>query len=146
MPSLTLSWRRSLSYRNQSIDLLCKSMDYFLYDNGLGHENVNWSDVIIIIISIKTHMYILVSLSYVARNTVSKIHDVKKWPQCFENINTIQSLTLKFDNKFDNNVSNLIIKVRMSNRCLLTWLFLPAKNLLKVKQLEQVKEIINVSK
>ena len=27
--------RRPLSYRNQSIDLLCKSMDWFLYDNGL---------------------------------------------------------------------------------------------------------------
>ena len=38
---LTLSWRRSLSYRNQSIDLLCKSMDWFLYDNGPRHERVN---------------------------------------------------------------------------------------------------------
>ena len=35
---LNLSWRGSLSYRNQSIDLLCKSMDWFLYDNGLRHE------------------------------------------------------------------------------------------------------------
>ena len=33
--SLTLSWRRSLSYGNQSIDLLCKSIDWFLFDNGL---------------------------------------------------------------------------------------------------------------
>ena len=39
--SLTLSWRRPLSYNNQSIDLLCKSMDWFLYDNGLRHERVN---------------------------------------------------------------------------------------------------------
>ena len=29
-----------LSYRNQSIDLLCKSMDWFLYDNGLRYERV----------------------------------------------------------------------------------------------------------
>ena len=35
---LTLSGQRSLSYRNQSIDLLCKSMEWFLYDNGLCHE------------------------------------------------------------------------------------------------------------
>ena len=28
-------------YRNQSIDLLGKSMDWFLYDNGLRHERVN---------------------------------------------------------------------------------------------------------
>ena len=38
--SLTLSWRRPLSYRNQSIDLLCKSMDWLRYDNGLRHERV----------------------------------------------------------------------------------------------------------
>ena len=39
---LTLSWRKPLSNRNQSIDLLCKSMDWFLYDNGLRHERVNY--------------------------------------------------------------------------------------------------------
>ena len=33
---LTLSWRKPLSHRNQSIDL-----DLFLYDNGLRHERVN---------------------------------------------------------------------------------------------------------
>ena len=38
---LTLSWRRPLSYRNQSICLQTKSMDRFLYDNGLRHEKVN---------------------------------------------------------------------------------------------------------
>ena len=38
---LTLSWRRPISYRNQSADLLCKSMDWFLYDDGLQHEGVN---------------------------------------------------------------------------------------------------------
>ena len=37
---LTLSWRRPISYRNQSIDLLRKSMDWFLYDIGLRHERV----------------------------------------------------------------------------------------------------------
>ena len=34
-PCLTLSWRRPLSYRNQS-------MDWFLYDNDLRHERVNF--------------------------------------------------------------------------------------------------------
>ena len=34
--TLTLSWRRPLLYRNQSIDLL-----WFLYGNGLRHERVN---------------------------------------------------------------------------------------------------------
>ena len=37
---LTLSRRRPWSYRSQSINLLCKSMDWFLYDNGLRHESV----------------------------------------------------------------------------------------------------------
>ena len=39
---LILSCRRPLSYRNQSIDLLCKSMDWFLYDRTLRHERVNY--------------------------------------------------------------------------------------------------------
>ena len=30
-----------LSYRNQSIDLRTKSLDWFLYDNGLRHERVH---------------------------------------------------------------------------------------------------------
>ena len=38
---LTLSWRRPLSYRNQSTDLLRKSVDWFLYENGPRHERVN---------------------------------------------------------------------------------------------------------
>ena len=38
--TLTLSWRRSLSSRNQSIGLLCKSMDWFPYDNDHHHQRV----------------------------------------------------------------------------------------------------------
>ena len=37
---LTLSWQRPLSYRNQSINLRSKSMDWFLYNNGLRHKRV----------------------------------------------------------------------------------------------------------
>ena len=36
--SLTLSWRRALSYKNQSIDFVCKSVDCFLYERDLRHE------------------------------------------------------------------------------------------------------------
>ena len=36
----TLSWRRPLSYRNQSIDLQSKSVNWFLYDKDLHHERV----------------------------------------------------------------------------------------------------------
>ena len=37
---LTLSWRRSLSYRNQSIDIQSTPIDWFLYDRDLRHERV----------------------------------------------------------------------------------------------------------
>ena len=39
---LTLSWRRSLSYRNQSIDLQSKSLGWFLYDRDFRHKKVKW--------------------------------------------------------------------------------------------------------
>ena len=39
---LNVSWRRSLSYRNQSIDLQSKSMDWFLRDRKLRHERVKY--------------------------------------------------------------------------------------------------------
>ena len=45
--SLTLSWRRPLSYRNQSIDLHSKWMYWFLYDNGLRHERVKENEICI---------------------------------------------------------------------------------------------------
>ena len=38
--ALTFSSRRSLVYRNQPIDLLCKLMDWFLYDKDIRHERV----------------------------------------------------------------------------------------------------------
>ena len=41
--SLTLSWRRSLSYRNQSIDLLSKLVDWSLYDRDFRHKKAKAS-------------------------------------------------------------------------------------------------------
>ena len=41
MIALILSRRRPLSYRTLPIDLRSKSMDSFLYDNGLRLERVN---------------------------------------------------------------------------------------------------------
>ena len=40
---LTLLWWRSLSHRNKSINLLCKSMDWFLHDRDICHERINSS-------------------------------------------------------------------------------------------------------
>ena len=37
-PGLTLSWGKFLSYGNQSIDMLCKSVNWFLYDRDLRHR------------------------------------------------------------------------------------------------------------
>ena len=37
---LILSWRRSLSYRNQFIGLQSKSVEWFQYDRGFRHERV----------------------------------------------------------------------------------------------------------
>ena len=37
---LILSWRRLLSYRNQSIDLESNGLDWFLYNRDIRHERV----------------------------------------------------------------------------------------------------------
>ena len=44
----TFLWRRSLSYRNQSIDFLCKSMGWFLYVTDYvrkGSNKVNYQQM-----------------------------------------------------------------------------------------------------
>ena len=38
---LALSWRKFLSYRNQSTDVLCKPMDWFLYGRDFRLKGVN---------------------------------------------------------------------------------------------------------
>ena len=50
---LTLSWRRSLSYRNKSIDMQSKSMDWFLFNWYLRHERVNY---IILVLSLRRNI------------------------------------------------------------------------------------------
>ena len=57
---LTLSWKWSLLFRNQSIDLLCKSMDWFLH-NGLRHERVKLTFVVHVLkqISLKSCFILL---------------------------------------------------------------------------------------
>ena len=37
---LNFSWRKSLSYRNQSIDLFWKSMDWYPYDRNFFNEEI----------------------------------------------------------------------------------------------------------
>ena len=38
--SLTVSWRRSISYRHQSIYFQCKSMNWFIHGRDLRHDRV----------------------------------------------------------------------------------------------------------
>ena len=54
--ALTLSWRRSLSYRNQAIDLLCKLMEWFLYDKDIRHEKLIRSSFIILTSKVCSYM------------------------------------------------------------------------------------------
>ena len=58
---LTLSWQRSVSYRNQSIDLQSKSIDWFLYNKDLRHKRVERvSKKLYVIHTNKTFMKLLV--------------------------------------------------------------------------------------
>ena len=52
--SLTLSWQKFLTHRNQSIDLQIKLMDWFLYDRDICHERVTPKerDIFTILLSI----------------------------------------------------------------------------------------------
>ena len=48
---LTLSWRRQLSYRNQSIDLLCKSIDWLLYITAFVMKDLKSIDLTQVLMS-----------------------------------------------------------------------------------------------
>ena len=48
---LAHSRQRPLSFRNQSIDLLHKSMDWFLYDNSLHLERGYWCLEIVVCVT-----------------------------------------------------------------------------------------------
>ena len=52
---LTLSWRRSLSYRNH---LLCKSVDWFLYDRDLCHERDNFDTIPLLNCELLVHSWV----------------------------------------------------------------------------------------
>ena len=56
---LTLSWRRSLSYRNQSIDLQSKSIDCFLYCKDAHREKVKLKAILKIPRTVFRETYVL---------------------------------------------------------------------------------------
>ena len=89
---LTVSWRRPLSYRNQSIDLRCnKSMDWFLYDNGLYHERVKLSPSIKLIRN-NTH------LPFINLITDEKVNSDIFWINRIENIKNKQEKIIYIEN------------------------------------------------
>ena len=47
-----------LSYRNQSIDLRSKSMDWFLYDDGIRHERVNNTGTLSVLLNYKAMLIV----------------------------------------------------------------------------------------
>ena len=56
-PILTLSWRRLFPYKNQSIDLHSKSMDWSLYDYSRRHERARSMKHFLISISVSKVNY-----------------------------------------------------------------------------------------
>ena len=57
------------SYRNQSIDLQSKSMDWFLYDNGLRHERVKEA-----LIKVRTYLILLIIANSCVAIGVADLH------------------------------------------------------------------------
>ena len=73
---LTLSWRRAISYRNQSIDLLCKLMDWFLYGIGLHHERVKRS---LTLLCWDIHQFVFLTWIHVRNLSFSVLAAFKYW-------------------------------------------------------------------
>ena len=69
---LTLSWRRSVPYRNQYIDLQSKSMGWFLYNNALRHERVN---ILFLFFTLsKSHWFLVQPFSFKLITHTVKFH------------------------------------------------------------------------
>ena len=70
---LTLSWQRSLSYRNQFIDLVCKSIDWLLYYRDLYCERIkllkHWYDT--------KNVYDTIQRTFMMRHKERLWHDTK---------------------------------------------------------------------
>ena len=101
--NLTLSWRRSLSYRNQSIYLLHKSVHWFLYGNSLRHERVK---------SKLEKMFVQYSAS---GRPVSKFTFWLNWPLLFTNLTFNLKIFEDFLSHLHGNYKHDIYNERDSN-------------------------------
>ena len=88
--TLTLSWRRSLSYRNQSIDLLCKSRTGFYMIGTFAMKELK--------ITTNNGLYLLDVFQYY-KNTRENIQSIKCWifPSMISLVTFAPKLTLKKD-------------------------------------------------
>ena len=79
---LTLSWRKPLSYWNQSINLLRKSMDWFLHDNGLHHERFKKHNIMLeyeVTICENSMQYCRTNFKYRKNRTTKYEHSQQKF-------------------------------------------------------------------
>ena len=120
---LTLSWWRPLSYRNQSTDLLRKSMEWLLYDNGIRHERVKmgkkWRKMLTPTYSLKFKNIILFlnrALYFFSndhiRNVVSTLPDV-------ENDNAVSMLSNVV--QFNIEKHNVVLRCKFQHWCDFVW-------------------------
>ena len=127
---LTLSWRRQLSYRNQSIDLLCKSVDWFLYMTASVMKDLKSIDLTQVLMSfgaedIFKNVFSLIYYNSSLRHRFGSLW----WENRNKKLNTwrtghdssikkILNLCLKLSNweiDFDEFLSGIIHLVRMQN-------------------------------
>ena len=84
---LTLSWRPSLSYSNRSTDLICKSIDWLIYDRELRHEKVKGFQIRAIELQIQKQPSTGVLIKRYSEN-MQKVPNIPSG-QCFRNASRI---------------------------------------------------------
>ena len=83
---LILLWRKPLSYRNQYIDLLCKLLDWLLYDRTLWHKKViytrtrstDWENRLVTLRSCEDTLIFLIVLELQLCNTLANLIETTK--------------------------------------------------------------------
>ena len=83
---LTLSWRRSLSYRNQSINFLCKLVDWFLYDRdphswkSYDGDGRIQSVLGLLVLKVLFHFFLILSCdNYQKKSSLNKTWKKRPW-------------------------------------------------------------------
>ena len=84
------------SYRNQSIDLHCKSIDWFLYECNIGQIWVIWTEELVQFKNLLSHLY-----SPVQRGALQDIKEIKQESATSYSPNTkISEFQTEYDHNF----------------------------------------------